>query len=76
MRMLAGSQQQANSTKKPKTIHPETLPTDSKPIVQQVEYLPSSSEANQPPPHKTVPPAQLPTPAPKPYATKPAAAPA
>eukprot|EP00957_Ditylum_brightwellii_P168882 12854888-Ditylum_brightwellii.AAC.1 len=76
MRMLAGSQQQANATKKPKTTHPETLPTDSKPTVLQVEYPPSPSEANQPPTHKTVPPAQLPTPTPKPYAAKPAATPA
>ena len=74
--MLDGNQQQANATKKTKTTHPEKSPTDSKPTAQQVQYPPSPSEANQPPTHKAVPPAQLPTPAPKPYETKPAAAPA
>eukprot|EP00957_Ditylum_brightwellii_P201024 15323745-Ditylum_brightwellii.AAC.1 len=51
---------------------------DSKPTAQQVQYLSSPSKANQPPTHKAVPPAQLPTPAPAPapYETKPAAAPA
>eukprot|EP00957_Ditylum_brightwellii_P044407 3370077-Ditylum_brightwellii.AAC.1 len=74
--MLAGNQQQANAMKKTKTTHPKTLPTDSKPTAQQVQYPLSPSEANQPPTQKAVPPAQLPTPAPKPYAAKPAAAPA
>eukprot|EP00957_Ditylum_brightwellii_P101289 7718492-Ditylum_brightwellii.AAC.1 len=53
MRMLTGSQQQANATKKPKMTHPETLPTDSEPTFQQVEYPPSPFKANQPPTHKT-----------------------
>eukprot|EP00957_Ditylum_brightwellii_P106636 8135614-Ditylum_brightwellii.AAC.1 len=75
MRMLAGNQQQANATKKT-TTQPKKIPTDSKPTAQQVQYPPSQSEANQPPTHKAVPPAQLPTSAPKPYETKPAAAPA
>eukprot|EP00957_Ditylum_brightwellii_P051023 3869209-Ditylum_brightwellii.AAC.1 len=62
--------------KKTKTTHPETLPTDSKPTIQQVEYPSPPSEANQPLTHKTVPPPHQPTSAPKPYAAKPPAAPA
>eukprot|EP00957_Ditylum_brightwellii_P110962 8462679-Ditylum_brightwellii.AAC.1 len=52
MNMLAGSQQPPNAATNPKTTHPKMLPTNSKPTIQQVEYPPSLSKANQPPTHK------------------------